>query len=121
MQYGMDTTPLFRPSRLKKLELANRIAMAPMTRCFSPGGVPAAGVAEYYRKRAEGGVGLIVTEGTTIYRKAASDDPAIPNFHEEASLKAWRVVIDEVHAAGGNRSSTLASRPRELSRQGPTS
>ena len=36
-----------------------------MTRSFSPGGVPAADVAAYYRRRAEGGVGLIITEGLT--------------------------------------------------------
>lgn len=34
------TSPLFTPFKLKSLSLANRIAMAPMTRSFSPGGVP---------------------------------------------------------------------------------
>ena len=38
--------------------------MAPMTRGKSPGGRPTEEVAQYYRRRAEGGVGLIVTEGT---------------------------------------------------------
>ena len=51
--------------------------MAPMTRSFSPGGVPGDNVAEYYRKRAAGGVGLIVTEGTAINRSGAANDPAM--------------------------------------------
>jgi 2,4-dienoyl-CoA reductase-like NADH-dependent reductase (Old Yellow Enzyme family) len=55
---------LFTPFSIKGIALPNRIVMAPMTRSFSPGGVPGEDVAAYYRRRAEGGVGLIVTEGT---------------------------------------------------------
>ncbi len=85
---SMDVSPLFRPFRLRQLDLPNRIVMAPMTRRFSPGGIPNADVAHYYRRRAEGGVGLIITEGTTIGRPAASNDASIPNFHDPASLEA---------------------------------
>jgi len=42
---------LFQPFRLKSLELKNRIVMAPMTRSFSPGGIPASNVADYYPSR----------------------------------------------------------------------
>lgn len=96
----MDGDPLFRPFKLKQMELQNRLVMAPMTRRFSPDGIPTAEVASYYRLRAEGGVGLIITEGTTIGRPAASNDSRIPNFHEQASLDAWRHVVAEVHSAG---------------------
>ncbi|SON55268.1 NADH oxidase [Hartmannibacter diazotrophicus] len=97
----MDTSPLFRPFRLGSLELPNRIVMAPMTRKYSPSGIPNDAVARYYRRRAEGGVGLIITEGTTIDRRAASNNPDIPNFHSPASLAGWAHVLAEVHAAGG--------------------
>ena len=97
----MNTQTLFRPFQAGGLSLPNRIVMAPMTRRASPGGVPDARVAEYYRRRAAGGVGLIITEGTTINRKAASDDPNIPNFHSPASLAGWADVVAQVHAAGG--------------------
>ena len=60
------TATLFRPFIFKHLILKNRIVMAPMTRSKSPGGIPGANVAAYYRRRAEGEVGLIVTEGTYI-------------------------------------------------------
>jgi len=53
--------PLFRPFSIKNLVLSNRIVMAPMTRSKSPGGIPGPEVAAYYRRRAEGGVGLIIT------------------------------------------------------------
>ena len=48
---------LFRPVDLGKLSLKNRIAMAPMTRTYSPGNVPNSKVVDYYRRRAEGDVG----------------------------------------------------------------
>lgn len=97
----MSTTSLFAPFRLKSLELRNRIVMAPMTRSFSPNGVPTDDVAAYYRKRAEGEVGLILSEGTVIDRPSSSNDGNIPHFYGEASLNGWKKVIDGVHAAGG--------------------
>ena len=93
--------PLFRPFVSEKLTLSNRIVMAPMTRSFSPGGVPGADVADYYARRAEGQVGLIVTEGTVIDRPGAANDPAVPHFHGEAALEGWARVVDAVHARGG--------------------
>src|SRR5690554_3151834 len=75
--------------------------MAPMTRQFSPGGVPGDDVVEYYKRRAEGDVGLIITEGTTINHDAASFHTAIPNFHTDEALMGWKRVVDAVHGAGG--------------------
>ena len=75
--------------------------MSPMTRQFSPGGVPGEDVAGYYRRRAEGGVGLILSEGTVIDRPGFSNHPAIPRFHGPDALAGWSRAIDEVHAAGG--------------------
>ena len=93
--------PLFSPYKLKSLSLPNRIVMAPMTRSFSLGGVPGADVAEYYARRAKGEVGLIITEGTTVDRGGASNDPKIPNFHEPKALEGWGRVASTVHEAGG--------------------
>jgi len=95
------TDTLFRPIDLGGLHLPNRIVMAPMTRCFSPGGVPGEDVAAYYRRRAEGGVGLIVTEGAWIPHHAASNDDSAPRFHGDDALAGWKRVVDDVHAAGG--------------------
>lgn len=97
----MKYAPLFEPFNLGRCTLANRIVMAPMTRACSPGGVPGADVAAYYRRRAEGGVGLIITEGTWINHPAASNDENAPRFHGEDALDGWRRVVEEVHAAGG--------------------
>lgn len=93
--------PLFTPFKIKGLELRNRIVMAPMTRSFSPGGVPGEVVAAYYRRRAENEVGLIITEGTVIDHPASANDVNVPRFYGEAALEGWGRVLHEVHSAGG--------------------
>ncbi|MFS2140565.1 NADH:flavin oxidoreductase [Duganella sp. Dugasp56] len=98
---SIDTNVLFRPLTIKSLTLKNRIVMAPMTRTFSPGGVPTPANAAYYQRRAAGQVGLILSEGTVVDRPASRNDPNIPFFHGEAALAGWKGVIDAVHGAGG--------------------
>jgi 2,4-dienoyl-CoA reductase-like NADH-dependent reductase (Old Yellow Enzyme family) len=92
---------LFKPFKIKNLELANRIVMAPMTRAKAPNGIPGAANAAYYKRRAEGHVGLILSEGTVIDRPASRNDPNIPFFHGAEALAGWKGVIDAVHDAGG--------------------
>ncbi len=92
---------LFEPFRLGNLELPTRVVMAPMTRSFSPGGVPNSKVIEYYRRRAAAGVGLIITEGTTVNHPAANGYPNVPRFYNEDALAGWKKVVDAVHAEGG--------------------
>ncbi|QFU74401.1 NADH:flavin oxidoreductase [Halioglobus maricola] len=98
---------LFKPFKLGKLELANRIVMAPMTRNLSPQNIPGDDVVEYYRRRAAGGVGLILSEGTCIDHIAANGYPDVPYFHGEERLAAWKKVIDAVHAEGGKMAPQL--------------
>ena len=91
---------LFRPLRLGSLELRNRIAMAPMSRYLCPDDVPHQGVVDYYRRRAEAQVGLIITEGTYIGHPSAASYAGVPHFHGEA-LAGWARVRQAVHEAGG--------------------
>jgi 2,4-dienoyl-CoA reductase-like NADH-dependent reductase (Old Yellow Enzyme family) len=98
----VSTDVLFEPFRLKGLSLPNRIVMAPMTRSKSPGQVPNDTVAAYYRRRAEGGVGLILTEGTSPEHKSASNDANVPSFFGGAALEGWAGVLKAVKAAGGH-------------------
>ncbi|WP_082235364.1 NADH:flavin oxidoreductase [Halobacillus massiliensis] len=95
------TQSLFQTFNSDKLHLTNRTVMAPMTRGFSPNGVPGEDVAAYYRRRAENEVGLIVTEGTGINHPSSVSGDSIPLFHGEESLKGWANVVKQVHEAGG--------------------
>nr|WP_321482100.1 NADH:flavin oxidoreductase [uncultured Cohaesibacter sp.] len=97
----IDTSTLFRPFSLGSLTLKNRLVMAPMTRNFAPEGVPNDKNADYYRRRAEGEVGLILSEGTVIDRPASRNLPNIPFFCGKDALAGWQQVINAVHDAGG--------------------
>ncbi len=97
---SLDTSVLFQPITIGSMQLDNRIVMAPMTRSFAVGGLPGPQHAAYYSKRAAGGVGLIVTEGTVINRPSARNEPGIPFFHGDA-LAGWGGVVEAVHGAGG--------------------
>ncbi|HEX3595790.1 MAG TPA: NADH:flavin oxidoreductase [Polyangiaceae bacterium] len=98
----IDLSPLFTPFTCKSLRLANRFAMAPMTRTRSPSGVPTDDVVAYYERRAAHGVGLIVTEGTTVEHAVATLHPDVPRFWGEESRLMWKAVATAVHAEGGS-------------------
>ncbi|MBB2944516.1 2,4-dienoyl-CoA reductase-like NADH-dependent reductase (Old Yellow Enzyme family) [Actinoplanes lutulentus] len=95
------------PITLAGLTVPNRFVMAPMTRFRSPGGVPTPEVAAYYRRRAENGVGLIVTEGTLVGHPSASHETTVPRMTAGAAEQGWRQVTDAVHSAGGRIAAQL--------------
>lgn len=96
-----DTNALFQPVTLGPLTLANRVVMSPMTRNMSPRNVPNDANCEYYRRRAAGGAGLIITEGTCVNHVAANGYPDVPYFWGEERLAGWRRIAEAVHAEGG--------------------
>lgn len=103
----MTESPLSWPFKLLNLELKNRVVMAPMTRSFSPGGVPGENVAAYYRRRAEGGVGLLITEGTYTGHEAAGDNTHVPRLAGDDALAGWKRVVNGVHEAGSRIAAQL--------------
>ncbi len=97
----LSVSALFAPLERGPIHLKNRLVMAPMTRRRAPGGVPGEANAAYYRRRAESGVGLIISEGTWIDHPVASDITDAPRFYGSDALAGWQLVVDEVHGAGG--------------------
>lgn len=97
----MSIDLLFESFSVSQLKLPNRFVMAPMTRSQSPKHIPTSAVANYYGRRASGGVGLIITEGTAIDHPAAHGYPDVPNFFGLDALNGWQQVVKEVHTAGG--------------------
>lgn len=97
---GTDVGPLFTPFTLSGVALSNRFVMAPMTRGFSPDGVPGDDVVAYYRRRAAQ-LGLIITEGTYIDLPSAATSTHVPRMYGQDALASWRRVVEAVHAAGG--------------------
>jgi 2,4-dienoyl-CoA reductase-like NADH-dependent reductase (Old Yellow Enzyme family) len=91
---------LFQPLTVRSMTIPNRFAMAPMTRQASPGGVPGPEVADYYARRAAGGVGLVITEGVRVPDPAAGFPSSVPTLAGADVLAGWRRVTRAVHAHG---------------------
>jgi 2,4-dienoyl-CoA reductase-like NADH-dependent reductase (Old Yellow Enzyme family) len=92
---------LFTPFQLGRLTLPNRIVFPPMGLEVCEEGVPSDEAAAYYARRAEGGAGLVITEGVYIDHPSSGDNPLLGRFHGEAAYEGWRQVAAEVHKAGG--------------------
>ena len=97
----MTLDALFTPFTVGSVTLSNRFVMSPMTREFSTDGIPGPDVAAYYARRAAGGVGLIITEGSYIDHPTAVELKDAPRLFGSKPLDGWRAVIDGVHAHGG--------------------
>jgi 2,4-dienoyl-CoA reductase-like NADH-dependent reductase (Old Yellow Enzyme family) len=92
-----DTAALFAPLLVKQVTLRNRIVMSPMTRRFSPGGVPTEEVANYYLRRVHGGVGLIITEGVGIDHPGPAGDNVVWNLDPEQVRKEGEPTLPMSH------------------------
>ncbi len=88
---------LFSPLTLGKLQLNNRVVMAPMTRCRAIGNVPNALMEKYYAQRA--GAGLIISEGVAPSVNGLGYARQ-PGLFSEVQVQGWKRVTDAVHAGG---------------------
>ena len=93
---------LFKPYKLKNLNLRNRVVMAPMTRNQSPGGIPTNEVVAYYSRRAKAEVGLIITEGIEVSHKASSAYPNVPRLDTKEAREGWKRVVNGIKENGGS-------------------
>ncbi|KAJ6131409.1 Aldolase-type TIM barrel [Penicillium sp. IBT 18751x] len=93
-------TKLSTPIRVGRVDLSNRIAMAPMTRFRADDDhTPLPMVAEYYAQRASTPGTLLITEATFISPQAGGA-PNIPGIYNDAQIAAWKKVTSAVHAKG---------------------
>ncbi|KAF9030309.1 FMN-linked oxidoreductase [Hymenopellis radicata] len=95
-----NVAALFQPLKLGPLTLKNRIFMSALTRNRSvPTNVPNAINAEYYKQRAQGGAGLIVSEGVLVTQQGSEWQNA-PGLWNKEQVDGWKKVTDAVHDAG---------------------
>lgn len=96
-----DFTPLWSPIQIGSTQLANRVALAPMTRISATeDGHATERMASYYQGFARGGFGLLITEG--IYPDTAHSQGYHfqPGIATEEQARSWAKVVDGVHSAG---------------------
>ena len=96
----MSQPKLFQNHSFGRLELQNRIAMAPMTRSRTeqPGDVPGEMVATYYAQRAT--AGLLITEGAPI-SAVGRGYSMTPGIYTPEHIEGWKRVTQAVHEKGG--------------------
>ncbi|VAW45518.1 NADH-dependent flavin oxidoreductase, Oye family [hydrothermal vent metagenome] len=81
------------------ITLANKIVMAPLTRCFADNDlVPTNKIAQYYARRAD--AGLIISEATII-DPLGQGYPNTPGIYTDAQIEGWKLATDAVHQQGG--------------------
>ena len=80
--------------------LKNRVVMSAMTRGFAaPGHLATADMAAYYGRRAEDGVGLILTEGVIVHPRGDGYN-TVPHIQTRQQADSWKPVLQRVQAVG---------------------
>lgn len=94
-----ESSRLLEPLSIGGLRLANRVFMAPLTRCrASAGRVPNTLMRDYYVQRAS--AGLILSEATAVTQMGVGY-PDTPGIWSPEQVQGWKMITDAVHAAGG--------------------
>ena len=96
----MTPQSLLTPYHTDKLNLRNRVVMAPMTRsrADNAAGVPNDLMVKYYSQRAS--AGLVITEGTYVSREAVGYIN-VPGIYTPAQVAGWQNITSAVHELGG--------------------
>ena len=96
-----DTARLFDPLKIGRLEIGNRIGVAPMTRISATeAGHATTRMSDYYGRFAEGGFGLVITEGLYTDQAFSQGYHFQPGLADDAQRDAWKPLVARVRAGG---------------------
>ncbi len=95
-----DFAPLFTPFEVGGLTLPNRFVMPGMQRMWCENGRPLPRLGEYYRRRVEGGVGLVITESCAVDHPSSTQTEIFARI-DDSTMDAWADCFAEVKSAGG--------------------
>jgi len=117
---------IFKSVSIGAMSVKNRLVMAPLlTNLSEIDGSVTEALKEHYRKRAEGGVGLIITEGSCVdpvHRMSRNnlgiyEDRFIPGLRELTDqIHSWKckIVMQLVHAMGMVDLKVVGTKPSQL-------
>ncbi|MVU76957.1 12-oxophytodienoate reductase [Nocardia sp. ET3-3] len=100
LEEEVDVSGLFGPAAVGAVAVRNRFAMAPLSRYAARSGVPAPELGEFYRRRAAGGVGLIISEGIAVGEGGGADGSGVAGIQEGRAEAGWREIVAAVHTEG---------------------
>jgi 2,4-dienoyl-CoA reductase-like NADH-dependent reductase (Old Yellow Enzyme family)/thioredoxin reductase len=91
---------LFKPLRIGKVEIRNRIAMPPMVMCYGgPNGEVTEQTIAHYEARAKGGVGLIIVEATCVHPSGKGFEGGL-SIHTDSHVPGFARLTDTVKKHG---------------------
>ena len=104
---------LFEPSMIGRMEVKNRIIMAPIAHyAYGPDGEWTDRTAEFYAARAKGGVGLIICQSAIIMRECRA--PFRSSIYDDRFIPGFRRVADAIHGNGAKAAFQLIHHGRVL-------
>ncbi|MCR0327490.1 FAD-dependent oxidoreductase [[Clostridium] innocuum] len=92
-------THLFSPVAVGKTTVKNRLFMPPISTNLADKGYVTDELIKHYEARAKGGVGLIVTEVTTV-EPTYIYLPGDMSIHDDSFIPGWKKLTDAVHQYG---------------------
>lgn len=87
---------LFSPIQIGKTTVKNRIFMPPLSTNLADKGYVTDALVEHYSNRAKGGVGLIITEVTTV-EPVYTYLPGDMSIYDDSYIPGWKKLVDAVH------------------------
>lgn len=96
----INTNGLFQPITLAGHTLPNRFVLPGMQRGWCVEGAPDERLAAYYRRRVEGGVGLIISESVAVDHPSSTQTEVFARL-VPGTAEAWKRCIGEVKDASG--------------------
>ena len=94
--YMNNFSHLFEPIQIGKTTVKNRIFMPPLSTNLADKGYVTDALVEHYSNRARGGVGLIVTEVTTV-EPTYTYLPGDMSIYDDSYIPGWKKLVDAVH------------------------
>jgi len=105
---------LFKPFRLRSVELKNRIAVSPMCQYSAENGYPTNWYLVHLGSRAVGGAALVFTEATAV-SAIGRISPADTGIYLDSHVDAWRPIAEFVWQHGAIPGIQLAHAGRKAS------
>lgn len=101
---------VLRPGRIGALELANRVALAPMgTEMGTPEGLITEREIAYYTERARGGTALVMTGISAVSQDFEVISPGLCRVDTDACMAGLTALAQSIHSVGGRVSLQLTA------------
>lgn len=95
--------PILSAYDMKGLASRNRLAVAPMTRVTaSASGLATATMGDYYRRYAQGGYGIVITEGLYTDQAHAQGYRHQPGMADDEQARSWQPITAQARSHGAS-------------------